>query len=116
MPAVQQTRDLTGASKPARTAPDPLDLLEQFGTTVTVRRSHAIFRRGDPTELCWRIVYGCTRTVTLIKDQRRQIDEFLWPGDFLGMDNLGPQMLTHRVGGPVHRDGLRPPGSSPLGE
>jgi hypothetical protein len=36
MPAVQQTRDLTGVSKPTRTAPDPLDLLEQFGTTVTV--------------------------------------------------------------------------------
>jgi CRP/FNR family transcriptional regulator, nitrogen fixation regulation protein len=89
MPAVPQTRNLTGVSKPTRTAPDPLDLLEQFGTTVTVHRSHAIYRRGDPAELCWRIVDGCARAVTLMEDGRRQIDEFLWPGDLLGMDNLG---------------------------
>jgi CRP/FNR family transcriptional regulator, nitrogen fixation regulation protein len=89
MQTAPQSRDLPRVSKRRRKAPDALDLLDQFGTTVTVHRSHPIYRRGDPTELCWRIVYGCTRTVTLMEHQRRQIDEFLWPGDLLGMDNRG---------------------------
>src|ERR1700730_5668077 len=89
MQTVRQNRDVPGVSKPSRAAPDALDLLEQFGTTVTVHRSHLIYRRGDPTEFCWRIVSGCTRTVTLMEDGRRRIGEFLWPGDLLGMDGLG---------------------------
>jgi CRP/FNR family transcriptional regulator, nitrogen fixation regulation protein len=89
MPTVPQNRELPRASKRSRKVPDALDLLKQFGTTVTVRRSHPIYRRGDPTELCWRIVDGCARTVMLMEDGRRQIDEFLWPGDLLGMDDLG---------------------------
>jgi len=63
--------------------------LEQFGCTVTVRRDHAIYGHGEPTEFCWRILTGCARTVKLMEDGRRQIEEFLWPGDLLGMDDLG---------------------------
>ena len=89
MPLVPQNRELSRLSKRSRKLPDALDLFKQFGTTVTVHRSHPIYRRGEPTELCWRIVDGCARTVTLMEDGRRQIDEFLWPGDLLGMDDLG---------------------------
>ena len=42
--------------------PDALDLLEQFGITVTVQRGHEIYGQSEPTEFCWRIVSGCART------------------------------------------------------
>jgi CRP-like cAMP-binding protein len=87
--AVQQTHDKPGALTPYRVAPDALNLLEQFGTTVRVRRSHAICQQGDPAESCWRIVSGCVRAVTLTEDGRRHIGEFLWPRDLLGIHELG---------------------------
>ena len=89
MQSVQQTQNSTGVLNPGRTAPDALNLLEQFGRTVNVRRQREIYRLGEPTEFCWRIVAGCVRTVTLMDDGRRQVGEFLWPGDLLGMDDLG---------------------------
>ncbi|HTW70395.1 MAG TPA: helix-turn-helix domain-containing protein [Acetobacteraceae bacterium] len=69
--------------------PDALDLLEQFGTTVAVQREHEIHGQGDTTEYCWRILSGCVRTVKLMEDGRRQVAEFLFSGDLLGLDDLG---------------------------
>jgi CRP-like cAMP-binding protein len=71
-----------------RRIPDALDLLEPFGCTVMVRRAQVIYQHGDRTEFCWRILSGCVRTVKSMEDGRRQIDEFLWPGDLLGLDDL----------------------------
>jgi CRP-like cAMP-binding protein len=88
MQAVQQGRRVPAGPKSHHVTPDALDLLEQFGRTVRVRRRLEIYRQGDPTEFCWRIVTGCVRTVTLMDDGRRQVGEFLWPGDLLGMDDL----------------------------
>jgi CRP/FNR family nitrogen fixation transcriptional regulator len=76
-------------AKARRPAPDGLDVLEQFGCTIIVRRSHEIYLRDEPTEFCWRILTGCVRTVQLMEDGRRQVNEFHWPGDLLGMDDLG---------------------------
>jgi CRP/FNR family nitrogen fixation transcriptional regulator len=74
---------------PFRGVPGAFALLEQFGSTVTIRRDHEIYRHGEPTDFCWRILTGCVRTVKLMEDGRRQIWEFLWPGDLLGLDELG---------------------------
>ena len=75
---------------PVRPAPrDPLDLLEQFGTTVMVERDRQIHGQGDDAESCYRVVRGCVRVVNLLEDGRRQIGEFLMPGDLLGFDTLG---------------------------
>ena len=69
-------------------APDALDLLEQFGSTVTVQRGCEIYRQDDLTEFCWRIIFGCARMVRLLEDGRRQVGDFHWVGDFLGLDDL----------------------------
>jgi CRP-like cAMP-binding protein len=66
---------------------DALDLLEQFGSMVSVHRGHDIYGQGDPAESCWQVVTGCIRTVMVLEDGRRQVSEFLWPGDFVGMDD-----------------------------
>jgi len=85
---------------PFRAVPGALALLEQFGCTVTVRRDHEIYRHGEPTDFCWRILTGCARTVKLMEDGRRQIGEFLWPDDLLGMDDFG----THYFDGEAVTD------------
>ena len=58
-------------------APDALDLLEQFGSTVSVQRDREIHAQGDQANSCYRIVRGCVRVVKLLEDGRRQIGEFL---------------------------------------
>ena len=91
-----------GLSRPrdldaARTAPrheDALELLEQFGTHQTFRRGQEVYGAGDPSECCYRIVRGCIRTVDIDEEGRRQIAEFLLPGDLLGLDALGTHHLS----------------------
>lgn len=68
---------------------DALDLLEQFGTTVSVQRDREIHGQGDQANCCYRIVSGCVRLVKLMEDGRRQIGEFLMAGDLVGFDDLG---------------------------
>ena len=86
---IERGRGALPGTKPDCVAPGILDLLEQFGSTVTVQRTGEIYGQGKPTEFCWRILSGCVRTVKLMEDGSRQIGEFLWPGDLFGMDDLG---------------------------
>ncbi|HUN41345.1 MAG TPA: helix-turn-helix domain-containing protein [Acetobacteraceae bacterium] len=86
---LQPTRAIPTVAPHQPATPDALDLLEQFGTTVAVQRDHEIHGQGDTTEYCWRILSGCVRTVKLMEDGRRQVAEFLFPGDLLGLDDLG---------------------------
>jgi CRP/FNR family transcriptional regulator, nitrogen fixation regulation protein len=67
---------------------DALDLLEQFGTTVSVPRDREIHGQGDQAAWCYRVISGCIRVVNLMEDGRRQISEFLMAGDTLGFDAL----------------------------
>ncbi len=69
--------------------PDALDILEQFGSTVTVRRTREIYHHDAPADYCWRILAGCVRQVISMEDGRRQIRKFWWPGDLLGIDDFG---------------------------
>ena len=83
------------------TAPDALDLLEQFGSTVSVQREHEIHGQGDKADYCWRILSGCVRTVKLMEDGRRQIGEFLLPGDMIGLDDVGTHDFAAEAVTPV---------------
>ena len=84
-----KTRSALQRMKPHPVTPDALDLLDQFGTTVTVQRGNEIYGQSEPTEFCWRIVSGCVCTEKYLEDGRRQVGAFLWPGDLVGMDDLG---------------------------
>ena len=88
MQTKQHTRGVPQGTPPHLPRPDALDLLEQFGTTVTVQRTHEIYGQGEPTKFCWRVLSGCARTVKYLEDGRRYIGDFVWPGDLLGMDDL----------------------------
>jgi CRP/FNR family transcriptional regulator, nitrogen fixation regulation protein len=67
---------------------DPLALLEQFGNTMIVHSDRQIHGQGDRADSCYRVISGCVRTVKLMEDGRRQIGEFLMPGDLLDFDAL----------------------------
>jgi CRP-like cAMP-binding protein len=70
------------------TARDALDLLEEFGTTISVQREQEIHGQGEQARSCYRILSGCVRVVKLMEDGRRQIGEFLMAGDLFGFDEL----------------------------
>ncbi len=73
---------------------DALDVLEQFGGTVTAQRDQEIFGQGDSAEHCWRVLSGCVRTVRLMEDGRRAVGEFLLAGDYFGFDDIGTHDLA----------------------
>jgi CRP/FNR family nitrogen fixation transcriptional regulator len=85
----QQIGGSTGYALRHAAVPDTLDLLEQFGSTVVVQREHEIHGQGAAAEYCWRILSGCVRMVKLMEDGRRQVADFLFAGDLLGLDDLG---------------------------
>jgi hypothetical protein len=48
-----------------RPAPrDALDLLEQFGTTVTIKHDGEIVGQGNAAEFCYKILNGCAQRAT----------------------------------------------------
>ena len=77
---------------PAATDPAPrlpaLDPLEQLAVTVTLRKDAEIYGQGDDARYCYRILSGCIRSVKLMEDGRRQVNEFLLPGDWFGFEAL----------------------------
>ena len=79
---------------PAAPVHEALAVLEQFGTRQAVRRGHEIYAAGDAARFCYRIVSGSVRTVGLDEDGRRQIAEFLLPGDLLGFNSLDTHHLS----------------------
>lgn len=85
---MQRTERGSGASgrnlMPGPASRDPLDMLEQFGITVTVPHDREIHGQGDHANYCYRILSGCVRMVKLMEDGRRQVGEFLLPGDTIG--------------------------------
>lgn len=68
------------ASTSGRVIPQP--------TTVCAARDDEIVAQDDNAEHCYLIVSGCVRTVRLMQDGRRQVGEFLFPGDVFGWDAL----------------------------
>ena len=69
-------------------APDTLNLLEQFGSTIHLHRDAEIHAEGDDAQFCYRVVSGCVRTVKLLEDGRRQVGAFFLAGDHFGLDDL----------------------------
>ena len=61
--------------------------LSMAGLSITVSRGHDFFTEGKLATEVFRLVSGSARLVKLMNDGRRQICEFIMPGDFLGLVN-----------------------------
>jgi CRP/FNR family nitrogen fixation transcriptional regulator len=62
-------------------------LLEHCVIDITLQTNQEV--PGDPNRYYWRVIQGCIRTFRPTSGLRRQIDDFLLPGDIFGLENLG---------------------------
>ncbi len=63
-----------------------LEPLVQTAANMQVHRDGEIIAQGDKAEYCFQVISGCVRTVRLLEDGRRQVGEFLMPGDVFGWE------------------------------
>jgi CRP/FNR family nitrogen fixation transcriptional regulator len=66
--------------------------IERLGTRVHHRRDEEIYAQDDEAELLFEIVRGVVRTSRVTTDGRRQVGDFYYAGDVLGLEP-----------GPLHR-------------
>jgi len=65
------------------------DALDMLGTVVSVRSGAEIYGEGDTATAWYRVQAGVLRTCKLLPDGRRQVEDFLFPGDFFGLETRG---------------------------
>ena len=64
---------------------DPLRALDSVMTLTPCRCGQEIYGQEDPAECWYRVVCGALRRFAVRPDGRRQIVDFLLPGDFFGL-------------------------------
>jgi CRP-like cAMP-binding protein len=62
------------------------DQLEALGTVVTVGAGAEIYGEGDEACAWYRVRSGVLRICKLLPDGRRQVEDFLFAGDFFGLE------------------------------
>ncbi len=65
-----------------------LEPLRALAVTLRMDRDEEIVAQGDPAGHCYLLLSGCARTVKLMEDGRRQVGEFLLPGELFGWEVL----------------------------
>jgi len=65
-----------------------LQLLQRIGTKLHFSRGETIFDEGDAAEYAYKVVSGAVRLCKHMADGRRQIAQFLLPGDFFSFMEL----------------------------
>jgi CRP-like cAMP-binding protein len=68
--------------------------LKRIGSTMRVARNRTIFNEGDPAEYAYQLVSGVVRLCKHMADGRRQIVQFLFPGDFFSFMDLAGHKLS----------------------
>ena len=80
---------------------DVLQPLASQAITIEAGRDEEIVAQGETAGHCYLVVSGCVRTVQLLEDGRRQIGEFLLPGDLFGWDTVGEHDFAAEAVTPV---------------
>jgi CRP-like cAMP-binding protein len=93
---MQLTTSASSATATAIAAPHvaKTDVLASIGTRMVVGRGGALFREGDNADSIYRIVSGALRTSRLMPDGRRYVADFLFPGDFVGLNDGAVRTTT----------------------
>jgi len=66
-----------------------LDVLVRIGSKLRVDQNETLFSEGEPADQAYKIVSGVVRLCKHLPDGRRQIAQFLFPGDYLSFIKLG---------------------------
>jgi CRP-like cAMP-binding protein len=64
---------------------DPLEASDCLAATTRYRRGQEVYAPEDPAEHWYRVISGMARKCAIKADGRRQIVDFLLPGDFFGL-------------------------------
>jgi CRP/FNR family nitrogen fixation transcriptional regulator len=75
-------------------ANEDLQLLHRIGSRLHFGRGETIFNEGDPAEYAYKVVSGAVRLCKHMADGRRQIAQFLLPGDFFSFMELSEHSFT----------------------
>lgn len=70
------------------------DVIESIGTRMVVARGHTLFYEGDDADSIYRVVSGALRTSRVMLDGRRYVADFLFPGDFVGLNDGAKRSTT----------------------
>src|SRR5215467_2322470 len=73
---------------------DQLELLTAVGSKLRVAQNQTIFSEGEPADHAYKIVSGVVRLCKHLPDGRRQIAQFLFPGDYLSFIKLGDHSFS----------------------
>jgi CRP-like cAMP-binding protein len=60
--------------------------LDAMGVTVRLAKNAALFQEGERSQHVYKVISGAVRTCRMLVDGRRQIADFILPGDFFGLD------------------------------
>jgi len=69
-----------------RTPPHIDDVMERVGLRMTFAKGEEIFAQDDDADMIHSVVSGAVRTMRLTSDGRRQIGDFYYPGDIIGLE------------------------------
>jgi CRP-like cAMP-binding protein len=105
--SIAETAQLTGSHtrppvRPASSDPQgvfpradaDLIALQNIGTKLRFHHNQTIFNEGDPAEHAYRVLSGAVRLCKHLADGRRQIVQFLFPGDLFSFMELAGHSLT----------------------
>lgn len=81
-PAEEKPKAQQSAERPKRRY--ELEVMETLSAITLCRRGQEIYRPEDPADHWYRVVCGLARKCAVMADGRRQIVDFLLPGDFFG--------------------------------
>src|SRR3546814_2507827 len=74
---------------------DDWDRLKHINHTMVLEPHRLLFQEGDPAEHVYTVTTGQLSLSPSLPDGRRQITEFLGPGDFIGLGLHGA--MTHHI-------------------
>lgn len=78
---------------PSLAAPQqPIDALGHIGVRMTFSPGEEIYAQDEDADMIYRVIRGAVRTTRLLSDGRRQIGDFYYADDLIGLE-----------AGPVHR-------------
>jgi len=81
-------------ARTARPSNALIDAIDRLGTPMRFARDHQIYAQDDEAEMFYLVVRGVVRTSKLTCDGRRQVGDFYYEGDLVGLEP-----------GPLHRFG-----------
>jgi CRP/FNR family transcriptional regulator, nitrogen fixation regulation protein len=62
------------------------DVMHRLGVRMTYAKDEEIFAQDEDADLVHLLISGTVRTTRLLSDGRRQVGEFYYPGDLIGLE------------------------------